>query len=309
MSDRLYPEGLPLPLEKGETLAEAICCDTAFRPFAEPQHTFELDDVDLWGHVNKSGITTFYDSVCGIPLFNVPMNRTFAEFQAETEEHGWPSFRPAELVAGAITIDPVTNYVTSACGTHLGTNLPEGGYDRYCLDLSCVAGNPVKAAPKEAHGSAEAAAKAALAALAAPDAANIVQLAQATPDLSTLVSALVAGNLTGALDTAGPFTVFAPSNEAFVALPAGTLARLLDPVNVKALQNLLLYHVHAGELLSKDILPEQQVLTLQGGHILVSKDWRVEPQTILLNRIFHVTTADVLASNGVVHIIDGVFQP
>lgn len=146
MSDRLYPEGLPLPLEKGETLAEAICCDTAFRPFAEPQHTFEMDDVDLWGHVNKSGITTFYDSVCGIPLFNVPMNRTFAEFQAETEEHGWPSFRPAELVAGAITIDPVTNYVTSACGTHLGTNLPEGGYDRYCLDLSCVAGNPAKAA-------------------------------------------------------------------------------------------------------------------------------------------------------------------
>jgi len=143
-----YVPDLPLPLAKGESLADAICCDSAFAPYAEPRWYYNTTNVDFFGKVakaykaNGNKPVTFYDSVCGIPLFNVPMNRTLAEFMAETKEHGWPSFRPAELASpDAVKILP-NNYVVSKCGTHLGSNLPDAKGIRYCLDLSCVSGNP-----------------------------------------------------------------------------------------------------------------------------------------------------------------------
>ena len=80
---------------------------------------------------------------------------------------------------------------------------------------------------------------------------NIVELAAATADLSTLVTALKAGKLTDALSGKGPFTVFAPSNEAFAKLPKSVLERLLDPKNIKELQDLLEYHVIAGAAVHK----------------------------------------------------------
>merc|ERR1719345_355066 len=84
-------------------------------------------------------------------------------------------------------------------------------------------------------------------ALAAPiPTQNIVELAAGIPDLSTLVKALKAGNLTTALSGPGPFTVFAPTNEAFAALPKATLNSLLDPNNIKGLQSVLEYHVISG---------------------------------------------------------------
>jgi len=87
-------------------------------------------------------VTTFYDSVCGLPLFKAPVNRSFAEFQADTQEHGWPSFRTEEVISKNIMTDKSTGYVTSKCGTHLGSYLPDENGPRWCIDLTCVAGNP-----------------------------------------------------------------------------------------------------------------------------------------------------------------------
>merc|ERR1719199_24308 len=99
---------------------------------------------------------------------------------------------------------------------------------------------------------------------------NIVELAQGSADLSTLVTALKAGNLVGALQGKGPFTVFAPSNAAFAKLPKATLASLLEPDNKDQLVGILTYHVVSGAAVySKDLKPTQNVKTLQGMNLLV----------------------------------------
>lgn len=83
----------------------------------------------------------FYDSVCGLPLFIAPRGRSFEEFKEESLKHGWPSFRPEELVSENVIIHD-DGRMESRCLTHLGHNLPEGGVDRYCIDLVCMAGTP-----------------------------------------------------------------------------------------------------------------------------------------------------------------------
>merc|ERR1712072_1019821 len=135
---------------------------------------------------------------------------------------------------------------------------------------------------------------------------NIVELAAGTPDLSTLVTALKAGKLTTALSGTGPFTVFAPTNEAFAALPKATIAHLLDPKNIKELQAVLEYHVIAGAAVhAADLKEFQKVKTLEGKELFIVKDHRGD---VLVDNA-RVTTADVDASNGVVHIIDKVLIP
>merc|ERR1711981_1560961 len=149
-------------------------------------------------------------------------------------------------------------------------------------------------------------------AVAAPVAQNIVELAAGTPDLSTLVTALKAGKLTDALSGKGPFTVFAPSNEAFAKLPKPVLDRLLDPKNIKELQDVLEYHVIAGAAVHKaDLKFTQRVKTLEGEELFIVKDHRgdVLVDNDTLSSVARVTTADVDASNGVVHIIDNVLIP
>jgi len=143
MSSRTQAYGLAVPVSDGESLAEAVCCDSRVKPYAEPQYTYVAPDISLYEHLDESGVTTFYDSVCGLPLFMAPMNRTLDEFKADTDEHGWPSFRPEEVVEENIVTDEETGYVTSACGTHLGSFLPDAEGDRWCIDLSCVSGNPI----------------------------------------------------------------------------------------------------------------------------------------------------------------------
>jgi len=139
---------LPFPLAQGESLPEGICCDSAFKAYAEPRFTFSRPDVALYSAMNATtstdGTTTFYDSVCGIPLFVAPRGRSFEEFKADTDEHGWPSFRPAELVTGNSHIVNSTGEVLSKCGTHLGSFLPDEKGARWCLDLVCLSGNPTK---------------------------------------------------------------------------------------------------------------------------------------------------------------------
>merc|ERR1711913_241527 len=133
---------------------------------------------------------------------------------------------------------------------------------------------------------------------------NIVELAQSVDDLSTLVAAVVAGDLAETLSSPGPFTVFAPTNEAFAALPAGTLDSLLKPENKDQLVGILTYHVLPAQVLSTDLKPKQVVETVNGQELLVS----IYNGDVYANKA-KVVGADNLASNGVAHIIDGVLLP
>merc|ERR1712151_96871 len=122
---------------------------------------------------------------------------------------------------------------------------------------------------------------------------SIVQLAVGNHDLSTLVTALKAGNLVGALSGKGPFTVFAPTNQAFDKVPSATLKTLLDPKNVKMLDQVLEYHVVAGNIHSNQLKSYQQVATLEGQKLVVQK----HSSGVVINHQAKVTTADVGATN------------
>jgi uncharacterized surface protein with fasciclin (FAS1) repeats len=133
---------------------------------------------------------------------------------------------------------------------------------------------------------------------------DIVALASATPDLSTLVSAVQAADLVETLQGDGPFTVFAPTNEAFTAVGQDTLDTLLAPEGKEQLTDILTYHVVPGELTAADLEDGQELTTVQGGKLQVS----IEGEEV---RIGDATVAmpDVEASNGVVHVIDAVLMP
>jgi uncharacterized surface protein with fasciclin (FAS1) repeats len=132
---------------------------------------------------------------------------------------------------------------------------------------------------------------------------SIVQIASGNKDFSTLVAALTAADLVDDLSGKGPFTVFAPTNAAFAKLDNGTLQGLLLPANKAELVNVLLYHVAAGAVFSKDLQNDSRLVTLQGTKVRV----RTQP-VVKINRST-VTTADIKACNGVIHAIDKVLIP
>ncbi len=137
----------------------------------------------------------------------------------------------------------------------------------------------------------------------AMESGTIVEVASDNPDFSTLVAAVTAADLGETLSGEGPFTVFAPTNEAFEALPAGLLDKLLLPENKEVLTQILTYHVVAGEVMSTDIEPGK-VPTVEGEDITI----KVTDGAVTVNGA-NVTTADVEASNGVIHVIDEVLVP
>merc|ERR1712124_210557 len=110
--------------------------------------------------------------------------------------------------------------------------------------------------------------------LSAEPTVNIVELAQSVPTLSTLVAAVVAGDLAETLSSPGPFTVFAPTNDAFGALPEGTVDTLLKPENKDQLVDILTYHVLPAQVLSTDLKPKQVVKTVEGKNVHVIKNKR-----------------------------------
>ncbi|HRY09076.1 MAG: fasciclin domain-containing protein [Actinobacteria bacterium] len=138
---------------------------------------------------------------------------------------------------------------------------------------------------------------------AAAEAGTIVEVASGNPDFSTLVAAVSAAGLAETLSAEGPYTVFAPTNEAFEALPAGLLDELLKPENKEVLTQILTYHVVAGEVMSTDIEPGD-VPTVEGEDLTVA----VTDGTVTVNGAT-VEAADVEASNGVIHVIDEVLVP
>lgn len=138
---------------------------------------------------------------------------------------------------------------------------------------------------------------------------DIVATAAATESLSTLVTAVKAAALVETLQGQGPFTVLAPTNDAFAALPAGTLDTLLKPENVETLKGILTYHVVSGKVKSSDLTNGQVVKTVNGQNLTVEiTDGKVYFVDAKGGKAM-VTTADVETSNGVVHIIDGVLLP
>jgi len=134
---------------------------------------------------------------------------------------------------------------------------------------------------------------------------DIVQTAVATPELSTLVAAVTAAELVETLQGEGPFTVFAPINDAFAALPAGTVDTLLLPENIADLQGILTYHVVPGAVMAGDLTDGMVVETVNGESITIN----VSDAGVSINGSANVAIADVMTSNGVVHVIDAVLLP
>lgn len=133
---------------------------------------------------------------------------------------------------------------------------------------------------------------------------NIVTVAATAGDFNTLVAALKAAGLVETLQGEGPFTVFAPTDEAFAKLPAGTVDSLLLPENKAKLVSILTYHVVPGEVLAADVVKLSSVNTVEGQPLSIS----VDDAGVRVNDA-NVTTTDVMASNGVIHVIDSVLIP
>jgi uncharacterized surface protein with fasciclin (FAS1) repeats len=131
---------------------------------------------------------------------------------------------------------------------------------------------------------------------------NIMDVARGADDFSTLVAAIETAELDGTLSSEGPFTVFAPTNDAFAALPDGVVDALLLPENRDLLTEILQYHVVLGSVPS-DELETGAVTTLNGGLAV-----RVEPDRVIVNNA-SVVQPDVTASNGVIHVINRVLIP
>jgi uncharacterized surface protein with fasciclin (FAS1) repeats len=133
---------------------------------------------------------------------------------------------------------------------------------------------------------------------------NIVQVASGSKDHTTLVTAVKTAELVDVLSNAGPFTVFAPTNAAFDALPAGTVEGLLVPEKKEALQDILQYHVFVGVLQADALQDGQKLGMVNGGSITISqKDGKT-----MINGTASIT-ASIPTSNGVIHVIDKVLLP
>ena len=133
---------------------------------------------------------------------------------------------------------------------------------------------------------------------------NIIQLAAKNPDLSTLVTAVKAANLTTSLSNAGPFTVFAPLNSAFEKLPAGTVEGLLKPEQADALSDVLGYHTYVGVIKEENMTDGQSLGMVNGKNITITI---VDGKPVINGKAKIVAT--VPASNGVVYAIDEVLLP
>lgn len=134
-------------------------------------------------------------------------------------------------------------------------------------------------------------------------AADIVETAQTNGNFKTLIAAVEAAGLVDTLKGAGPFTVFAPTDDAFKALPEGTVEDLLKPENKDKLTKVLTYHVVSGKVLSTDLKDDTKAASLNGAELAVDLD-----NGVSINDA-KVVTADVSADNGVIHVIDKVLLP
>lgn len=134
--------------------------------------------------------------------------------------------------------------------------------------------------------------------------ADIVDTAASAGSFKTLVAAVQAAGLVETLKGDGPFTVFAPTDEAFAKLPAGTVESLLLEENKDKLVAILTYHVVAGNVMAADVVKLDKATTVQGGDVAI----KVVDGKVMINDA-SVVTADIKTSNGVIHVIDTVLLP
>jgi uncharacterized surface protein with fasciclin (FAS1) repeats len=145
---------------------------------------------------------------------------------------------------------------------------------------------------------------------------TIVATASASPDFQTLVAAVKAAGLADTLASKGPFTVFAPTDAAFAKLPAGTVDNLLQPANLDTLKAVLTYHVVAGKVSAKDLVKKinagggsAKLTTVQGGTLTARLDGGKVVIVDAKGGTATVTTADLMQSNGIIHVTDAVSIP
>lgn len=134
---------------------------------------------------------------------------------------------------------------------------------------------------------------------------DIVTVARSAGTFNTLVAAVEAAGLAETLMGPGPFTVFAPTDEAFAKLPAGTVESLLLPENLEQLKAILLYHVVSGSVMAADVVTLNEAATVNGAMVTIA----VGETGVVLNGTTNVVTTDITASNGVIHVIDSVLMP
>jgi uncharacterized surface protein with fasciclin (FAS1) repeats len=132
---------------------------------------------------------------------------------------------------------------------------------------------------------------------------DIVDTAVGAGNFTTLVAAVTAAGLVDTLKGEGPFTVFAPTDAAFAALPAGTVEDLLKPENKDKLVALLTYHVVAGKVMSTDLTEGMKAATVNGAEVTITLDGGAKVNGAV------ISAADVVATNGVIHVIDAVIMP
>lgn len=132
---------------------------------------------------------------------------------------------------------------------------------------------------------------------------TVVDVAVANEDFSTLVAAVTAAGLAETLSGPGPFTIFAPTNAAFEALPEGLVEKLLLPENKDTLVKILTYHVVGAQVLAADVAAGD-VTTVEGSTIAITTEGGVK-----INDSSNVTATDIMGSNGVIHVIDAVLVP
>ncbi len=133
---------------------------------------------------------------------------------------------------------------------------------------------------------------------------DIVDTAVAAGSFKTLAAALTAADLVATLKGTGPFTVFAPTDEAFAKLPAGTLDDLLKPANKAKLQGILTYHVVSGKVMAADVVKLTSAKTVNGQTATIM----VKDGTVMVDKA-KVTKTDIMCTNGVIHVIDAVILP
>ena len=211
------------------------------------------------------------------------------------------SLNAAELVAGARTQNtlyrfPGTTPATLALDTTAGVKLTDAALNQAAVTRADVAAS---------NGVIHVIDKV----LVPPGVLNVVQMAQSNPTFSVLVEAVVAANLAGALSGAGPLTVFAPTNDAFAAALAELSISKADLLASPALASILSYHVVGGDVRASDVaaLPKPAAVpTLNGASFTVGQDLGITDGT---GRTAGLVATDVLASNGVIHVIDKVLLP
>lgn len=190
-------------------------------------------------------------------------------------------------IAAALMILPVavgcTGEPVEDTGADVSSELPEGVEDDTAVD-------PAAEAPA---GTDE---------LATGE--SIVDVAASNGSFDTLIAAVQAAGLEQTLSQEGPFTVFAPTDEAFAALPEGTVEKLTKPENQAALEQILAYHVVAGAVASTEIEPGA-ISTVEGSDVEVA----VDPTGVVVNGEATVVQPDVMAENGVIHVVDTVLLP